>query len=45
MKDKKKLALQSSKIELLGRGNGKDKDYVEREVGAFKKKKDVNVSR
>ena len=44
MKDEKKLALQSSKIELLGRGNGKDKDDMEREVGVFKKKKDVNVA-
>ena len=39
MKDEKKLALQSSKIEFLGRGNGKDKDYVESKVGIFKKKK------
>ena len=46
MKDEKKLALQSSKIELLGRGIGKDKNYVESEVGVFKKKKkDVSVAR
>ena len=45
LKNEKKLALQSSKKELPGRGKGKDKDHAGRELGAFKKQKDVNVAR